>query len=219
VIFRDLHARCVAAGGNLSLAELDNARIRFLGSFPSSFDLFEAIHAVCTEASGSTAAPIFSQDKILASLLLSCADRAARHACSVQVAHFGQPWLEQFFDGIAQFIRDSVLPSADRRLIAAYVEAAGRMKSRLSIDEFLKEGDVQLVLRECLAMLDANDSADAMAGKAGIAVNNVIALQNSISGPDLRKVTDNQMKRFLTTAPGLLRLALVPTTSARVATA
>jgi len=218
VVFRDLHARCVAAGGNLSLAELESAQKHFLESFVSNFSVFETIHADCLQASGGTAAPIFSRDKILASLLLACTDKAARYAFSVQVAHFGQSWLEQFFDGFAQFIRDSILPSADQRLIAAYVGAAGRMKSRLSIDAFLKQHDVQLVLRECLAALDKDGAVDTMAAKAGIVINNAIALRNSISGPDLRKVTDNEMKRFLVTASWQIDSVLVPPPSPKAAT-
>jgi hypothetical protein len=210
LIFRDLRARCVAAGGNLSLDQLENARTRFFGSFASGFDLFEAIHADCMDASGSTAAPKFSRDNILAALLLVSGDTAARHAFSIQVAHFNQPWLEQFFEGFAQFIRRTVIPSADHSLIAAYVEAAGRMKSRLSVDEFLKEDAVRLVLRECAEFLVAHGGADAMAGKASIAVNDLIAAQNRIAGPDLRKVTDNQMKQFLSLLLFQLRTAPFP---------
>jgi hypothetical protein len=218
VVFRDLHARCVAAGGNLSLAELESTHKHFLESFVSNFSVFETIHADCMHVSASTAAPIFSRDKILASLLLACTDRAARYAFSVQVAHFGQPWLEQFFDGFAQFVRESIPSNDEQRLIAAYVEAAGRMKSRLSIEAFLKQNDVQLVLRECLAVLDNAGAVDAMAAKAGIVVNNAIALRNSIAGPDLRKVTDNEVKRFLATASWQIDSALVPPPSSKVAT-
>ena len=215
VVFRDLHARCVAAGGNLSLAELESAQKHFLESFVSNFSVFETIHADCLQASGGTAAPIFSRDKILASLLLACTDKAARYAFSVQVAHFGQSWLEQFFDGFAQFIR-TILPSVEQRLVTAYVEAAGSMKSRLSIEAFLKQNDVQRVLRECLAVLESDGAG--MAVKVGIVVNNAIALRNSISGPDLRKVTDNEMKRFLATASWQIDSVLVPSPSPKVAT-
>jgi hypothetical protein len=210
LIFRDLNARCLAAGGSLSLAEIENARVRFLGRFPSGFELFEAIYSGCMEAGGSPAASTFSRHKILASLLQACGDKAARHTCSLQFEHFGPSWLEPFFEGIAQFVRQTVLPGADQRVIAAYVEAAGKMKSQLSFAEFLKEDGAQLVLRDCLAVLEARGAAEALAGKASSVVNQAIAAQEAIGGPDLRKVTDDQMQKFLGMLPRQMRTVLLP---------
>ena len=71
---------------------------------------------------------LFSRGKILATVLLAVAQKAARSAFPNQVTRFGPQWLDQMFGGLALCIRQNVCPTADDRLMKAY--AAGKRKDR-----------------------------------------------------------------------------------------
>jgi hypothetical protein len=178
IIFRDLHARCMSAGGHLSLSELENARRRFLANFPSGFDLF-----------------------ILSTLLRACSERSARHAFARQAEHFGPTWIGWFYDGLAQYVRDRASVSADRRLIKAYVAAATRHGHDLSFRHLLIDGEVQNVMRECVTIFGAPNAPETVVCDLGNFINSFTAERGHIGGPHLSKITDRQTQLFLTLLP------------------
>ena len=101
IVYRSLHAQCVARGGNLSVEDLERCYAEIVESFSSGFDLFERRHFQCMSASLSTADMPFARDRILATILRACAEPAARQAFPQQVEQWGELWLSPFFAGFA----------------------------------------------------------------------------------------------------------------------
>jgi hypothetical protein len=194
MIFRYLRARCAAQGGTLSFEDLDDASVRFAESVPSGFDLFETIYLRCMRASGTTAAALFTRKTLLTTLLGECGQHAAQAAFAQQARQFGAAWLRRFFDGLACYIRESICKDADYQLIAIYVQAAKKLKDKLSAAELLRETEVQSVLRECLAPMLTSEAPPA-ATKALIDTINRNITRGS--GSDSGKVTPGELQRFL----------------------
>ncbi len=122
IVYRSLHAQCVARGGALSVEDLEHCYSEIVKSFSSGFDLFERRHFQCMSASLSTAEMPFARDRILATILRACGDPAARQAFPQQVEQWGELWLSPFFAGFAEYVRHQCV-DADARLIAAYIDA------------------------------------------------------------------------------------------------
>lgn len=199
MIFRYLRARCAAQGGALSFEDLDDACARFLESVPSGFDLFETIHARCMQASGSTAAALFTRKALLTTLLFECVYHSAHVAFAEQTARFGFAWLRHFFHGLACHIREAVCKDADFQLVNVYVRAANKLKGRLSAAELLKEPEVQRLLRKCMMSVITATPAEVQALRD--TVNRNIAIAHNNAGPDLGKITHGELQRFI----GLMR--------------
>ena len=149
IVYRSLHARCIARGGTLSVEEIEHCYAEIIASFSSGFDMFERRHLHCMHASVSTAEMPFARDRILVTILRACGETAARQAFSMQVEQQGECWLRPFFDAFAHYVRTHLCTDADQRLTAAYVETGLTRKDKISIDDLLKHKIVQNVLRDC----------------------------------------------------------------------
>ncbi len=210
MIFRYLQARCQSAGGTITLADLDEAKAHFINTFPNAFDFFEMVNQSCMQASSATAPDAFGRDYILAHMLLTCGQKPARRAFDMQVGRFGATWLNQFFGGLAQFVRNRVA-DADDRLVKAYAMAAIRFGTKLTISDLVRNETFQPVLRECLSPLI--DSPIDQAGPLSDQVSIYIATQRGIPKPDVSKVTEQQMRNFLGWFPPQAALTLTGSVS------
>lgn len=201
MIFRYLRARCTSQGGTLSIEDLDDASERFADSVPAGFDLFETIHLRCMRASGSAAAAQFTRKTLLATLLFECGYHAAQSVFATQTLQFGTPWLRHCFRGLASYIREAVCKDADYQLIGVYVQAAKKLKGKLSAVDLLKEPGIQAVLRDCMAPILATTPEPSMVETLLDAINQHITGARKPVGPDASKITLSELQRFL----GLLR--------------
>jgi len=201
LMYRSLRARCETRG-TLSLLELDEFYATFVDCFARGFHLFESIHRQCMCAcAGSTDTPLAS-GTILSTLLRACLENSARHGFSLQVEHFGDPWLKKLFDVFAQYIRDHVNATADVQLTDAYADAATSLKGALSIPDLLKRDDVARILRACVAPFEAPAAGAAIAATAfSDYFNNHIATTEQIVGPHLSKITNREAAEFLRLVP------------------
>jgi len=207
VAFRGLRAECAARGGSLTLIELDSFYSRLIGSFSSGFDMFELRHRHCMEASLGMAPMPFSRAKILSTFLRAYGEKSACAAFSLQVERLGMEWIEQFFSGLAHYVHVRLSSGVDAQLISAYVETAVRMPSTaLTIADLLKQGSVQRLLLACVTnTFEVQGAPETIAKTVCDGVNDFIAVQRGIEGPDLCKATTDQMHRFLTLLPRHLR--------------
>jgi hypothetical protein len=201
LVFRSLRALCASSGGTLSLSDLETFQSKFIASFSSGFDLFESIHRNCMDASASTAEMPFARDKLLATLLRACGEHAARHAFSVQVETLGSVWIEQFFDGFAQYVLQHVCASADIRLINAYVDTTVASKTTVSIETLVAQHAIRNVLAECILPFDIPGVPESMTKRITNFINDHVATLRHISGAHLSKITEYQVCSFLTLLP------------------
>lgn len=208
MIFRYLHSRCAASGGNLSAADIDAARVHLSQSLPNAFNFFEAINQRCMEAAAATAPTFFSRDTILASLLFTCGHRAARSAFPNQISRFGAPWLNQFFGGFAEDVRQHICPTADDRLIKAYAAASAKYGVKLAVTDLLKEPSTLEILRECFAPFMLSEAPAAFAARLSDVASFHIAAARGIPKPDISKVTEQEVRSFLTWLPPQINVAL-----------
>ena len=197
IVYRSLHAQCVARGGSLSVEDLERCYAAIVESFSSGFDLFERRHFQCMSASLSTADMPFARDRILATILRACAEPAARQAFPQQVEQWGELWLSPFFAGFAQYIRHLCV-DADARLIAAYVEAGLARKAKISLAELLKHKIVQNVLRDCARPFE-EQPVPAGDGQAGLRQPQQLQppAGRCVAEAKAGKVTDDQVQNFL----------------------
>jgi hypothetical protein len=197
MIFRYLRARCTAQGGTLSFADIENASECFSDSVPSGFDLFETIHLRCMRASGSTATAQFTRKTLLATLLFECGYHSAQAVFATQAMQFGTLWLRHCFHGLAGYIREFVCKDADFQLIGIYVQAAKKLKGKLSAIELLKEPEIQAVLRACMAPIVATPPAPSVVETLRDTINRQITTARKSAGADPSKVTQSELQRFL----------------------
>jgi len=205
-IFHFLKTRAEAQAGTLSLADLGVLRQQFLASLPKAANYFEGVDRQYSEASVATAPESVSRENILATMVFACTNKAARTAFP-QVERIGVNWLDQLCGGIARYIRQNICTDANDRLSKAYFELAGRLGAKLVVADLLSDDGVQRVLRECFAPLIATDAVDRAADPLCDAVNAHIAGKRGISKADPSKVTEAEMKKFLTFLPPQLTLA------------
>lgn len=200
VAFRGLRAECTARGGKLSLEELESFYSRLIHSFSSGFDLFELRHRHCMDASLGVATGPFTRAKILSTFLRAYGEKSACAAFSLQVELLGMEWIDQFFGGLAHYVRLRMHTDIDARLIHAYVDAATTMQaSTLTVDKLLKQEAVQHLLLECITTtFEMHGGPESNANDVCDCVNEFIAGQRGIGEPNVCKVTNDQMRRFLT---------------------
>jgi hypothetical protein len=189
----------------LKLDDIEQARAHFLSTIPNAFGFFETVDQSCMEASGATAPDLLGRGAILGTMLLACGEKPARRAFDMQVQRFGGTWLHQFFGGVASFLRERI-PTADDRLVKAYASAAVRLGAKLAITDLLKAPDVQALLRECFGCLMTGDAVDVLAAPLSAKVSEHIAAARGIPKPDLSKVTEQEMRNFLTWLPAQVLL-------------
>jgi len=200
MIFRYLQSRC-AASGSLTAADLDAARAHLAQSFPNAFSFFETVNQRCMEASAATAPTFFAKENILASLLFVCTHKAARSAFPNQITRFGPPWLNQFFGGFAEYIRQNVCQSADDRLMKVYAGAAGRHGAKLTVSDLFNDDGARRIMHECLAPFMLPDAPATLAAKLSDVASFHIAAARGIPKPDISKVTEQEVRNFLTWLP------------------
>lgn len=197
MIFRYLRARCTAQGGTLSFEDIGDASERFADSVPSGFDLFETIHLRCMRASGSTATALFTRKALLTTLLFECGSDSAQVAFPTHTMQFGAPWLRDFFQGLAGYIREFVCKDGDYQLIGVYVQAAKKLKGKLSAAQLLKEPDIQALLRDCMTPIVAMPPAPGTLEALCNTINQHIAGACKPAGPGPSEITLNELQRFL----------------------
>jgi hypothetical protein len=176
-----------------------------LNSFSSGFELFEATHQHCMIASGVSIETPFSRDKILVTLLRGCGEEAAIHAFSLQVARLGSVWTRGFFESFAGYVRQCVCVNADMRLINAYAVAAALPKIKVSTEVLLKLDAIQCILRECIGEFDPPEAQVELVCNY---INRVGAGRDGIGGPHISKITEHQVRTFLTLLPQEFRVRI-----------
>jgi hypothetical protein len=211
MVFRHLRAVCEGRGGTLTLADLDTAQSQGKRSFAGASGFFEATHARCMQASAAGAPSMFARENILSSLLFVCGHKAARPAYAAQVTRFGEVWLNQYFDGMAEFVRRAICADADDRLRQVYAALSGELGARLTINDLMREKQTRAILQECVAPLFAPDAPDRFAAPMSDLVSEQIAAQRGIPKPDLSKVTEQEMRKFLGWLPRQMHVALTAT--------
>jgi hypothetical protein len=217
MIFRYLQSRCQANGGTLSSADLDSARAYMAQSLPNAFNFFETVNQRCMEASGSTAPTFFAKENILASMLFVCSNKAARSAFPSQISRFGPPWLNQFFGGFAEYIRQQVCQTADERLMKAYAIVATRFGAKVAVTDMLKDESALRVMRECFGPFMLPDAPLVLAAKLSDIASFHIAAARGIPKPDVSKVTEQEVRSFLNWLPPQVGVALNAAAAAPVA--
>lgn len=207
MLFQILQARCVSGGGRLSREDLDGARAQLTQTMPRAAAFFESMHQRCMEASGATAPALVDSRTILGSLLYICGQKAARHAFTHQVTRFGDPWLRQFFGGLAEYARQHFCTNVDARLMRVYVAIAWNLGPKLSIDDLMHDEATRNILRECTAPM-ITTHPDALAHPLSDLISQEIASARGIPRPDISKVTEQEVKLFLKFLPPQLQIAL-----------
>ena len=205
-IFGIIHSRAVANGGTISIEAINDAKAQFIESLPSVLDLFEKINRECMAASKSTAPDPFSADTILPTLLAACGDGSARHAFKIQIDHCGEQWLNYFFQGFAQSSQRALGGKAWVRIRNAFVHAAEKRKGNMQISDLINSKEVKEVLLEYISPFSKPLEIDEQIKTTGALINNYIANASIITGLCIAKVTDDQMKRFLTMLVNELQL-------------
>jgi hypothetical protein len=208
-IFGIIHSRAVANGGTISIEAINDAKAQFIESLPSGIDLFEKINRECMAASKSTAPDPFSSDMILSTLLAACGDGSAKHAFKIQLEHCGNKWLDYFFQGFAQNVQKNLGGKTWGRLRAAFVHSAEKRKGNTQISDLLNRNEVKEVLLECISPFSKSLELDEFIKSTGATINNYIANTYTIAGPFIAKITDDQMKRFITMLLNELPIKLV----------
>jgi hypothetical protein len=206
MVFRYLQSRC-SATESLNAADLEAARAHLMQSFPNAFTFFESVNQRCMEASAATAPTFFAKENVLASLLFACSHKAARSAFANQIARFGSPWLTQFFGGFSEYVRQNVSPTVDERLMKIYAIAAGRHGAKLTVTDLLGEDGARRVMQECLTPFMAPDAPTVLASKLSDIVSFHIAAARGIPKPDISKVTEQEVRSFLTWLPPQVNVA------------
>jgi hypothetical protein len=214
MVFRYLQSRC-AATGSLSAAELEAARSHLLQSFPNAFSFFENVNQRCMEASAATAPTFFAKESILGALLFTCAHKAARSAFPNQITRFGPSWLNQFFGGFAEYIRQTVSQTVDDRLMKMYALAAGKLGARITVTDLLNEDGVRKIMHECLVPFMVPDAPTTLASKLSDVASFHIAAARGIPKPDISKITEQEARSFLTWLPPQVNVALSGADAAR----
>lgn len=217
MVFKHLRQVCEARGGNLGLADIETAQSQVMRSYAGASAFFDATHHRCMEASVASAPSPFGKDHILASMLLACGQKAARPAFTGQIARFGEVWLGQFFDGVAQYVRQQVSPGADERLRQIYASLSGKLGAALVMQDMMRSDEVRRIMQECAAPLVAPGAPDMLAAPLSDIVSQQIATLRGIPKPDLSKVTEQEMKKFLSWLPPQMQLALGATGPIRAA--
>jgi hypothetical protein len=204
-IFHFMKTRAEAHGGSLSVSDIEGLRTQFLASLPKAAHFFEEVDRHYAEACGGTAAECFSHDNILVTLLAACVRKAALTAFP-QAEHVGGDWLNQFYGGVASYLRRRFCSDADDRLSKAYFETAARLGAKLQVADLLGDEGARKVLKECLAPLAARDAVARMTEPLCAAVNTHIATKRGVATADPAKITEAEVRKFLSFLPPQLAI-------------
>ena len=135
-----------------------------------------------------------------------CLRKAALKAFP-QVELMGGNWLNQFLGGVARYIREHGCADADDRLTKAYFEAAAKLGAKLQVADLLGDEATRRVLKECFAPFVARDAVERIAESFCDTVNLHVATKRGIGTADPAKVTEGEVKKFLTLLPPQLTIA------------
>ena len=199
VIFRIIKSRAISNGGMISVEEIANAHAQFNESISSSVDSLETIHQECMEASGSYAPDRFSRDRILSTLLSACGQRSSRHVFKVQIEKCGPEWLDYFFYALSKVARDNLSKETKVKLLVAYVDAAIKFKSNLSVPALLNQTRIREIVLECIVPFSKRIELDEVSKSTSDRINKYIATKYNFTGPYITKITADQMKQYFAT--------------------
>ena len=208
LIFRVIESRAIANGGSISVEDITNARVDFIGSLSSSVDSFEKIHQECMDASGSYAPDPFSRDMLLSTLLLACGGKSANQVFKLQIGKCGPEWLGYFFYAFAKVARDHRSHESKVHLIIAYADAAGKFKSNLTVPNLLNNDGIKKILLEYVASISKATEIDEESKSTSGRVNEFIATKYNFTGPYITKITADQMKQYFVMLQKETELAL-----------
>jgi hypothetical protein len=206
-IFDLLKARIATQGGTLSSGDLDCAEAQFFSGVLKAAAYFETLDSQHMHAIGSTAPELLTRKSILVTLLIASGHKSAR-ATFTQVEDIGERWFREFFEGIANYVRESACPNADRRLFQAYFKLAMMLGGRLRIADLLNDDAIRQVLAECLAPLLVKGADKNLAQPLSDIVTAHIATVRGIAGANTVKITAGEMRQFLSFLRPEVRLEL-----------
>ena len=201
IFFRSLRARCMAHGGSLPQAELDDLCSQFMDSFACGFDLFELRHGRCMKASLGASGTPFARERILATLLRTCAEKSAHAAFSLQIQRLGTEWIDDLFEGLASYARHRTGTNLDARLVNAYVDTASIPNVKVTVPELLKRQDVKDALLECAHAFEKAAPSATVVAEVCRRVNDSIAERRNAVGAQVCKITDKEVRDFLFLLP------------------
>jgi hypothetical protein len=207
-IFRTLRSRAIANGGMISVQEIIDAHAQINESLSSSVDLFETINQECMEASESYASDPFSRDMIISTLLSAWSERSAARVFKAQIEKCGVEWLSCFFYVFGKICRDNLSDASKANLIVAYVDAAVKFKSNLSVSDLLNEARIKEILLKCIEPFCATDALDEVSKSTSDRVNKFIATKYNFTSPHIATITTNQIKGYFVTLQKEAELAL-----------
>jgi len=198
IVYRSLHAQCVARGGTLSVEDLEHCYAEIIEGFSCGFDIFEQRHLNCMHASMSIAEMPFTRERILATILRACGEAAARQVFAPQAEQYDEDWLRPFFDGFAHYVRQHLCADADQRLTAAYIEAGLTHKGKITLGGLLSHKIVLNVLRDCARPLAEQPIPSGLVGQVCGCVNGHAARHAATAQAPAINVVAEQMAVFLT---------------------
>lgn len=207
-IFHYLRHRCQENGGSLSVSDIDSARIVFFDNIPKAGNYLESVHDQCVKASHGSAPELFSRENILSSLLFRIGHKSALAAFQIQTHDLGANWIKQLFDGMARYIRSRICADIEERLLGIYFGISAQSGSKLTFDVFFNDKRTQHVMDECLGRLMSAEPDEKMTEALSAEISSYIARLRHISGPDRAKVTDMEVRKFLSLLRSELAIAL-----------
>jgi hypothetical protein len=196
VIFSTLHSRAIANGGVISASEIKIAQAQFIEKLPTGFELFELVHKECMDTSASHAPEPFSRDMILSTLLSACGKGSAKHVFKVQTEQCGIEWFGYFFYAFSLAAQDNLSHASRARLIDAYVDAAGKYKSSLTVMHLLNDARIAKILSKCIAPFLMAAEIDNLSLVVSDRVNEYISTKYNFTGAYIAKITSAQVKQF-----------------------
>lgn len=200
LVFNFIHTKAVAKK-SLSAEDISELRRQFLEGFLSGFDFFEFVHDECMNASLDAKADPFARDMILSSLFFVCAKQTAMVAFKFEVQNGGIDWLDDFFYGLGKYVGDYLVPDAKSRLIAIFVDAAAKHKSKLTVTKLLQEPETKDVLKRCVQILSDKAQLSYRAAMISETVNAHLARAMGIVGAHPTKTTTADVQKFLEMLP------------------
>ncbi|HML07329.1 MAG TPA: hypothetical protein VK430_04275 [Xanthobacteraceae bacterium] len=207
LVFDFIESQAIANDG-LSVRELAELRVRFVRTYSSGFDLFEAVHKKCMNAGDKATSEPFSRGAILPSMLSVCGRRAAETTFRCEIAACGIEWVDKFFCGFAEYVRKYVYPEADSRLITAFVCAAATHKSKLTVALFLNEPITQDVLTKSTMIFASPGEREQRAATISATVNDFVMRNRHAAAPHPAQTTTAEIKTFLEKLPREAQLVL-----------
>ena len=194
-----IKARCIAGGGNLTLADLEDANVGYLDGLASKFDWFEALNRDCMKASACIAPPMFGREMIFASVLATACGREFDSAFGGSGMTANPGWRRPFFALLAQFMREHSDGDVDGKMIGAYVEATRKFGAKLSLDNLAAQRSVQRILQRCVAGLGlvSVDAQTAAATGLSSFINSALAAKTDGTHDRPCAVTQGEAAEFL----------------------